>query len=187
MSNKEEKKENTQNECDCSDCKCDCECENDECNDCSCEDCKDCECKSDECEKLKLDLAQEKGERLSLLAEFVNYKKRVEAEKGDFVVYANNVLLKQIIEVVDDFDRALKGTDSKDKKLISLITSYGLESIEVKVGDEFSPENMEAITTSPVKDEKQHNKVVEVLQQGYINKQTGKSFKHAVVVIGKKS
>jgi molecular chaperone GrpE len=141
-------------------------------------------------------LIQERGERLALLAEFVNYKKRADAEKADFMVYANNVLLKQIIEIVDDFDRAIKGSESKEeglaegvkmihKKIGSLITSYGLEEIEVKEGDEFSPSNMEAVTSVDVKDKKQHNKVIEVLQKGYTNRQTGKVFKNAVVVIGK--
>jgi molecular chaperone GrpE len=127
----------------------------------------------------------------------VNYKKRADVEKGDFIVYANNTILKQIIEIIDDFDRALKGIDSSEKgliegvqlihkKLMNLISSYGLQVIEIKVGDEFSPEIMEAVTAVSEKDEKKHNKVIEILQKGYINRQTGKTFKNAVVVIGKK-
>jgi len=193
-----EKKENIKKEmeckeeCECGECKCECEGEKSKCDECKC-DCKDCV----DIEKIKAELIQEKGERLALLAEFVNYKKRAEADKGDFIVYANSTLLKQIIEVVDDFNRALNGIDSKEKELIegimmihkklaNLISSYGLDLLNVKVGDEFSPQNMEAVTTVPVKDGKKHNKVMEVLQKGYINRQTGKTFKNAVVVIGKK-
>lgn len=204
MENKENIKKDMEckEECECGECKCECEeekskCEESNCKECKCKECK-CDCK--DCaniEKIKAELIQEKGERLALLAEFVNYKKRSETDKGDFIVYANSTLLKQIIEVVDDFNRALKGIDSKEKgliegvmmihkKLANLISSYGLDLLDVKEGDEFSPHNMEAVTTVPVKDGKKNNKVMEVLQKGYINRQTGKTFKNAVVVIGKK-
>ena len=73
------------------------------------------------------------------------------------------------------------------RKLIDLLLSHGLSMLDVKVGDEFSPVNMEAVSSLPVKDIKKNNKVMEILQKGYINKQTGKTFKNAVVVIGKKS
>lgn len=189
-------------ECECGECKCECEEEKSKCEECKCEEsnCKECKCDCQDCDdikKIKAELIQEKGERLALLAEFVNYKKRSETDKGDFIVYANSTLLKQIIEVVDDFNRALNGIDSKEKELIegvmmihkklaNLISSYGLDLLDVKEGDEFSPHNMEAVTTVSVKDRKKHNKVMEVLQKGYINRQTGKTFKNAVVVIGKK-
>lgn len=214
MENKENIKKDMdyKKECECEECKCECEdakckCEEHKCDECKSEECKceesnceECKCNCQECadiEKIKTELIQEKGERLALLAEFVNYKKRAETDKGDFIVYANSTLLKQIIEVVDDFDRALNGIDSKEKeiiegvkmihkKLTNLISSYGIDLLNVKEGDEFSPQNMEAITTVTVKDGKKHNKVMEVLQKGYINRQTGKIFKNAVVVIGKK-
>jgi len=214
MENKENIKKDMdyKKECECEECKCECEdakckCEEHKCEECKSEECKceesnceECKCNCQECadiEKIKTELVQEKGERLALLAEFVNYKKRAETDKGDFIVYANSTLLKQIIEVIDDFDRALNGIDSKEKeiiegvkmihkKLTNLISSYGIDLLNVKEGDEFSPQNMEAITTVTVKDGKKHNKVMEVLQKGYINRQTGKIFKNAVVVIGKK-
>jgi molecular chaperone GrpE (heat shock protein) len=98
MSSKEEKNQKTDTEC-CEDCEC--KCENESCKDCECSK-EDCEKDIDngECGKLKTDLAQEKGERLALLAEFINYKKRAESDKAEFIVYANNSLLKQIIEII---------------------------------------------------------------------------------------
>jgi len=226
MSDKEKIKE-TEEQCDCENCKCedcnceDCKCEDGECKceDCKCEgcDCKDgeCKCEDDECKceecdcekefnipeeikNLAQELAKEKAERLSLLAEFVNYKKRIESEKGEFVVYANGAILKQVIEIVDDFERALKDISKSEKglnegvnmivkKLTNLISNSGLSLIEVKEGDEFEPQTMEAITTVKVDDEKKQNKVIEVLQKGYTLRQSGSVFKHAVVVIGKKA
>jgi molecular chaperone GrpE len=196
MSGKEEKKQDQ--ECECKNCECnseECECKDGECK------CGYCECpessSSSEIEKLQMDLAQEKGERLALLAEFVNYKKRNDADRGEFIVYANKSLLLQIIDIVDDFDRSLKGVENDEKglfegvkliykKLLNLITSNGLQLIDIKEGDEFSPGNMEAITTVKVEDAKEHNKVIEVMQKGYLNKRTGKVFKNAIVAIGKK-
>lgn len=190
-------------ECDCEDCKCDgkdCKCEDGKCkcDDCDCDD-KECKCEHpEEIKNLAHELAKEKAERLSLLAEFVNYKKRIESEKGEFVVYANGAILKQVIEIVDDFERALKDISKSEKglnegvnmivkKLTNLISNSGLSLIEVKVGDEFNPQTMEAITTVKVDDEKKQNKVIEVLQKGYTLRQSGSVFKHAVVVIGKKA
>lgn len=203
MSDKEVKKdiEKIEDQCDYENCNCE-ECDECNCEECSCEECK-CE-KKEECKhpeeikKLEEELIKEKAERLSLLAEFVNYKKRIESEKGEFVVYANGAILKQIIEIVDDFERALKDISKAEKglsegvnmilkKLTNLISNSGLSLIEVKTGDDFIPETMEALTTIKVDDDKKNNKVVEVLQKGYTLKQSGSVFKHAVVVIGKKS
>jgi len=194
----DEKKEiNPQIDESCVSCKCEdgkCECGYGKCSSGDECICKDGECK---CGKLQNDLAQEKDERLKLLAEFVNYKKRNESEKAGFKIVANNILLKQIIEIIDDFDRAIKviGDRNKDviegigliqKKLSSLIDEYGLKALDIKEGDEFSPLTMEAISCVPVKDAKQHNKVLEVMQKGYIYKDGGITFKNAIVVIGKK-
>jgi molecular chaperone GrpE len=204
--------------CECGDGKCKCICEkgkcvctdgeNGDCKECGPEEVEDATDSQDAqdlqggddttIEKLQNDFEQEKGERLSLLAEFVNYKKRIELEKADLMIVANNILLKQIIEIVDDFDRAMKQIDSKNakdviegvimiqKKLTGLLDAYGLKVLDIKAGDEFSPQTMETVSSVLVKDHKQHNKVIEVLQKGYVLKDSGVTFKSAVVVIGKK-
>ena len=211
------KKDECCKECEGEECKCDCkDCKDGCCKECKCDDkdvkdecCKDCKCDGKDCkcccckngkcdsEKCKNELSKEKEEKLILLAEFLNYKKRTENEKGDLKVVANNLLLKQIIEVVDDFDRAIKLIDKQgekylegvlliQKKLSSIIDQYGLKVLDIKPGDIFSPESMESVSSIKVEKEEQNNKVIEVVQKGYVRKDGGATFKSAVVIIGKK-
>lgn len=177
-----------ENECECAEC------------DCQNEDCENCECVSvEEFQKLQDELTQATNSRLQLLADFVNYRKRTEADKEEMQITANKVLLNQIIDVIDDFDRAIiLEADKVDKendfyegmliirrKFTELLTNYGLVEIKAEVGDVFEPSFMEAITTAPVQDKKQINKIVHVSGKGYMNKDNKKVFRPAKVIIGK--
>lgn len=190
-------------------CQCDCQCgDNCDCGEnCNCES-GACECSEEGCEcgdvaaefeQLEGELTQEKQARMQLLADFVNYRKRVETDMGEMKISANKAMLQQIIDVVDDFDRAIQLEGDKvdhdndfyqgvliiRRKFTELLTNYGLEEVKVEVGGAFDPAMMEALTTAPVADKKQVNKIVHVAGKGYMNKDTKKVFRTAKVIIGK--
>lgn len=181
-------------------CECDCNCNENEC------DCENCECDSrcecdgnEEIEKITAELEKEKLSRLQLLADFVNYRKRAENEKSEAQIVANKILLNQIIDVVDDFDRAIsleadKISENNDfykgmviirRKFTELLTNYGLTEIKAEVGGVFEAATMEAISTAPVNDKKQQNKIIHIAGKGYFNKENNKIFRPAKVIIGK--
>jgi molecular chaperone GrpE len=150
--------------------------------------------------ELEKNLASEKEARLRLLADFQNYKRRSEEEKLEFRSFTNKTMLQQIADVVDDYERALahqqdvsqfkntefyKGMQIVKSKLKSILEENGLDEVEIKEGDKFDPDLMEALTASPVEDESKVNSVTEVHNNAYIYKDTQQVFRTAKVVIGK--
>ena len=80
-----------------------------------------------------------KTKYLRLAADFQNYKRRVEKEKNDIYAYANEKLMAELLNVIDNFDRALavesvdtgmkEGMEMIFKQLIDVLESCGLEEI----------------------------------------------------------
>lgn len=117
---------------------------------------------------------------LRLSAEFDNYRKRTLREKSDILKFGSEEVLKDMLPVVDDLDRALKAIESASdinavKDGLSLIVtkfndflkSKGVKEIEA-VGQELNTDLHEAITKFPVQDEAQKGKIVDVVQKGYM-------------------
>ena len=139
-------------------------------------------------------LEEEKSRRLQLMADFENFKKRMEQERATFGAIANMGLIQQILEIHDDLQLAISDANlDKDSAIESIKTAQdkikgaaklaGVEAVEIKIGDDFDSSKMEAITTVP--DEKNKNKVVAVISSAY--KYVGKDgiIKAAKVVVGK--
>jgi molecular chaperone GrpE len=128
---------------------------------------------------------------LLVLADFINYRKRVDQERNEYKIIANKYILLQITEVLDDFDRAVKGMDPESgkgitliyDKLLSVLHENGLEKFSVNIGDVFDTQKMEAVTTLSAGDN-QKGKVVDVLQNGYVYSADKRIFKMAKVVTG---
>lgn len=86
-------------------------------------------------------------------ADFLNYKKDEGKAMQEFIKFANEAILLEVIDVLDDFEIALKNAKDKDgydkvyDKFQSLLKKYGVNRIEVK--DEFDPTLHEAIETNP--------------------------------------
>lgn len=131
--------------------------------------------KNEEIAKLQEALENEHNLLLRTAAEFDNYKKRTEREKLSVAEFAKANLLKQLLPVLDNIDRAaaadsessdyIKGIELIIKQLLSL-----KEKLEIKelaaVGDTFNPEYHEAVMH--IDDESLAENVVSaVLQQGY--------------------
>lgn len=139
--------------------------------------------------------AEENGDvkYLRLMAEFQNYKKRVAKEKSDIHSYANEKIVTELLEVLDNFERALAADNSTDvegytqgmklifDQLLGVLTKSGL--VEVKaLGEEFDPSMHNAVMTAD-SDEYDSNKVCSVLQKGYTL--NGKVIRPSMVTVAK--
>ena len=84
-------------------------------------------------------------------ADFLNYKKDEAKRVEEFVKYANEDVILEIMEVVDDLEQAAKelkneGIDKILKKFEQIFKKYGVEKIEVE-GQKFNPALHEAVET----------------------------------------
>jgi molecular chaperone GrpE len=120
-------------------------------------------------------------------AEFQNYRRRTESERTELLKMANGALLKDLLPVLDDLERALahipvdeaeskwvEGTRLVEKKFRSIMERQGLTPIE-SIGAPFDPEVHEAIGGSGTH-------VAEEYQRGY--KLHGRTLRPAMVVVG---
>jgi molecular chaperone GrpE len=93
-------------------------------------------------------LAEERLSRLKYLqADFDNYRRWSEKEKGAIITLANENLIKDLLVILDDFERALPALDQEknkegismiQKKLLKILAGYGLQPIDC-VGKKFDP------------------------------------------------
>lgn len=128
---------------------------------------------------------------LRLAADFQNYKRRAEKEKGDIYAYANERLLLELLDVIDNFERALDHPwDDKEAKamegmalilrqLILILEKHQVSLIEAEDLD-FDPACHEAVMTEPACDGN-GGKVTRVIQKGYRLQQ--KILRPAMVVV----
>lgn len=131
---------------------------------------------------------------LRLYSEFDNFRKRTAKERIELMQTAGEDVFKNILPVLDDFERAIKAnsetTDIKAvndgvnlvyTKLKSTLTQKGLEEMK-SIGEVFNPDIHEAITNVPAPSEDMKGKVVDELEKGY--SLNGKIIRFAKVVIG---
>ena len=123
--------------------------------------------------------AQEYYERLlRLTAEFENYKKRMAREKADFMRYANENLIKDLLESLDNLERALsheaeegtaglaEGVRMTLKMLLDTLARHGVKPVEA-VGKPFDPNYHEAVSNASAENV-ENNHVIEEYQRGYL-------------------
>jgi molecular chaperone GrpE len=148
----------------------------------------------DRLEELETALKEWKDKYLRLSAEFDNYRKRTLREKTDMLKLANEDLLKDILPVVDDFERGMDNMDKSEdvdalKKGVHLIHSKFTDFLRQKGIQEivardknFDIDFHEAITKIPAADETMKGKVVDVVEKGYLL--NDKVIRYAKVVVG---
>jgi len=113
---------------------------------------------------------------MRLMADFQNQKKRFDKEKADIHQYANEKIVKNLLEVLDNFERALDATKEADpslhdgmelifKQLMAALEKAGVAEIKA-LGEEFDPNFHNAVMMEET-DEYESNKVSEVMQKGY--------------------
>jgi molecular chaperone GrpE len=128
---------------------------------------KDAECRS----------AQDKYLRLA--AEFDNYKRISQRDKRDQIRFGNEELLKELLPVLDNLERAIRSareTDGNDaliqgveltqKQFLGVLTKFGVTSVE-SVGRPFDPTTQQAVTQVE-SDTVPEQTVVEEFQKGYL-------------------
>ena len=122
-------------------------------------------------------------------ADFENFRKRVSRESAEAEVRARAELVKELVPVLDNLERALSAAGEEEdhlaqgvrlvySELVSVLRRAGVESYE-PAGEQFDPDWHEAMLTRPG-DEGQ---VVEVLEKGY--RLDGQVLRPARVVVGK--
>ena len=198
----EENQINSTPECHCDDtCKCneEHECHCNEEKECSCDDCK-CEEKVDkkqekknkkeeknkykeEIEKLKLENKKKEEEALIAKADLINYRKRKDEELTRMLKFCNEDLIKQILPILDNFERAIKlDDDNLDDEVSKFLEGFKMiycnmqnvmGNFEVKAIDgankPFDPIYHNAIMVEQ-REGIEPGMVLEVLQKGYIYK-----------------
>jgi molecular chaperone GrpE len=139
--------------------------------------------------KLQDELAESKDKYLRLYAEFENHRRRTAKERLELIQSANEQLIKTLLPVVDDFERAeksLKELNGKEadgvlliyQKLKKVLDQNGVKAMDAQ-GD-FNPDLHEAITQVP--DETKKGKIVDVVEKGYLL--NDKVIRFAKVVVG---
>ncbi len=112
---------------------------------------------------------------LRLMADFQNFKRRTEKEKSDIYAFANEKIISGLLDVIDNFERAMATGNAEDsffkgmemilKQLLGVLDRAGAEEIKA-LGEDFDPNYHNAVMMED-STEYESGKVTEVLQKGY--------------------
>jgi len=130
--------------------------------------------------KLETEVAELKDKYLRLYSDFENFRKRTAKERIELIKTASEDVLKELIPVVDDFERAFKASEHETDlgkmregnqlifhKLLRILDSKGLKPMEDLIGKSFDPDKQEAITQIPAPNDELKGKVIDVVEKGY--------------------
>ena len=149
-----------------------------------------------ELEKLKAELEEQKDKYVRKVAEFENFKRRSARERMELVQTAGREVITDLLDVLDDCDRAQKQIENRDidikeikegillvfNKLRNRLMARGLRPMET-IHQEFNPDLHEAITEIPAPSDDLKGKVLDEIVKGYYL--NDKIIRHAKVVVGK--
>ena len=129
-------------------------------------------------EELQQDYATILDKYMRLHAEFDNYRKRSSKEKIEFVKFANEGLILELLGILDNFERGIKsaeqkkdfdllhqGVDMISKQLHALLEAKGLTRIKA-VGQKFDPHQHEPMEV--IEGDEEEDVIVEEMQPGYL-------------------
>jgi len=145
---------------------------------------------------LKEEVNQWKDKFLRKMAEFENYKKRVAEDQLQLVKYSNEKLIKDLLPVIDDFERALtfskeelknnsvlQGVEMIYNKLMKILSDYGLKKIDA-MNQPFDFNYHEALLQVP-KDGVEPLTIIEEVEKGYLL--NDKVIRHSKVIVASES
>jgi molecular chaperone GrpE len=134
------------------------------------------------CEELEERLAKAEQERDEYLADlqrvaadFENYRKRVARDQESLVARAHERLVKELLPVLDDLERAMQAAEEHEeakleegvqlvhRELEEALAKEGL--VEIETNGKFDPHLHEALLTQP--SDEDEGAIIEVLQKGY--------------------
>jgi molecular chaperone GrpE len=139
------------------------------------------------------ELLKQKDTFLREKAELENFKKRLTKEKEDFVQFANERLLKELVQIEDNLERAMEapnatleslkeGVDMIQKQFGTFLKNQKVEAIEA-LEKPFDP-NLHEVLNQQESDEHKENTVIQEYSKGYTL--NGRILRSAKVVISKK-
>ncbi|MBI5700410.1 nucleotide exchange factor GrpE [Candidatus Saganbacteria bacterium] len=140
-------------------------------------------------EKTELDILKDKY--LRALADFDNYKKRQAVEQENFVQFANENIIRELLPILDNFSRAIvsskshkdaliKGIALVKKQLEDTLSKFGVKEIQ-SMGLLFDPNIHEAILQK--ESDQPENTIIEETQKGYLL--NGRVIRPAMVIVSK--
>ena len=130
--------------------------------------------------KLKEETQQLQDKMLRIQADFENTRKRLEREKQEFVKFANEGIILELLNILDDLERTveleqsqhqdlavfLKGVEMILAHLYQMLKEYGVKPLEAQ-GKLFDPHYHEVLMQVENKELPEHT-IVEELQKGYL-------------------
>lgn len=135
-----------------------------------------------------------KKQLLYKAAEFENFRKRTVAEKTELILNGGQNVIKAILPVLDDMERAIENAAKTDdinaleegweliaKKLNKTLESMGVQKIDTNDAD-FNTDYHEAVAMVPCEDDDKKGKVIDCVQTGYTL--NDKVIRHAKVAVG---
>ncbi|GAB3794266.1 hypothetical protein GCM10028819_07410 [Spirosoma humi] len=140
------------------------------------------------------EVAELKDKYLRLYADFENFRRRTAKEKLELINNANEGVLKALIPVVDDFERAMQSIENTNdvaalKEGVSLIYHKLFKTLEgkglkpmVSKGETFDADLHESVTQFPAPSDDLKGKVIEEIEKGYYL--NDKVIRFAKVIVG---
>ncbi len=135
-----------------------------------------------------------KDKYMRLSAEFDNFRKRTLREKMEIIAAGGEEVIKPLLGVMDDFDRALlameraqdvaavrEGVELIRQKFMDTLRSRGVSEVDAQ-GLPLDTDLHDAVAQLPVEDPKMRGRIVDVVQKGY--KLKDKVIRHSKVVVG---
>jgi molecular chaperone GrpE len=151
----------------------------------------------EELERLTHELQLAKDEHLRTIAEVENAKKRLARERDEFVRYAAETVVRNLLPIVDSLDQALVAVDKQQdpaavvkgvhliyRQLLGLLDKEGVKRIPT-VGEPFDPHLHEAVAHEPAAGGQGDGTVTEEVHTGYT--MHGKVIRPAMVKVAKQS
>ena len=132
-----------------------------------------------------------------MYSDFENFRRRTAKERIDTIQNASKGLIKEVLDVLDDFDRAEKALGDAanpsvdevrdgyrliEHKLFSILEKKGLKNMEKVKGEVFDTELHAAVTQFPAASEEMKGKVIDEVEKGYLL--NDKVLRFAKVVVG---
>ncbi|GAB4045096.1 nucleotide exchange factor GrpE [Spirosoma litoris] len=147
-----------------------------------------------ETDRIGSELAELKDKYLRLYADFENFRRRTAKEKLDLISNANEGVLKALIPVVDDFERAMQSMENTEdvaalKEGVSLIYTKFFKTLEgkglkpmISKGEPFDADLHESVTQFPAPSPDLKGKVIDEIEKGYYL--NDKVIRFAKVIVG---
>lgn len=145
-------------------------------------------------EKKEIEYKELHDKYIRLFSEFDNFRKRTAKEKLDLMATAGGDIIKEMLPILDDFERAMSNNQEVQdidsikegftlihNKLIHNLTNKGLKPMD-SMNEEFDVNKHEALTQIPAPSEDLKGKVVDVIEKGYLL--NDRVLRFAKVVVG---